>query len=257
MSTAITDQGHVIYEIENHIATIEFFHPLSNSLPGKILGKLAQTITELGNNDDVTVIILKSAGDRAFCAGASFDELISIKNLDTGKTFFSGFANVINAARKCPKLIIGRVQGKAVGGGVGMASAVDYCFATKFAAVKLSELAVGIGPFVVGPAVERKIGTSAMSQLAIDATEWQTADWAKQKGLYAEVFDNIEEMDRAVATLAQKLAASNPEAMRLLKKIFWEGTENWDTLLSERAAMSGQLVLSDFTVNAINKFKKK
>ena len=257
MSTAITDQGHVIYEIKNNIATIEFFHPLSNSLPGKILGKLAQTITDLGNNNEVTVIVLKSAGERAFCAGASFDELISIKDLDTGKTFFSGFANVINAARKCPKLIIGRVQGKAVGGGVGMASAVDYCFATKFAAVKLSELAVGIGPFVVGPAVERKIGTSAMSQLAIDATEWQTADWAKQKGLYAEVYDSIEEMDNAVDILSQKLASSNPEAMQLLKKIFWEGTENWDTLLSERAAMSGKLVLSDFTVNAINKFKKK
>lgn len=257
MSTAITDQGHVIHEIKDNIATVEFFHPLSNSLPGKILNKLAQTITELGENNDVTVIVLKSAGERAFCAGASFDELISIKDLDTGKTFFSGFANVINAARKCPKLIIGRVQGKAVGGGVGMASAVDYCFATKFAAVKLSELAVGIGPFVVGPAVERKIGTSAMSQLAIDATEWQTADWAKQKGLYAEVYDSIEEMDEAVATLAKKLASSNPEAMELLKKIFWEGTENWDTLLSERAAMSGKLVLSDFTVNAINKFKKK
>lgn len=251
------EQGGVNVSIENNIASIEFHHPLSNSLPGKVLQELANRITEMGNNDEVTVIILKSAGERAFCAGASFDELISIENLETGKVFFSGFANVINAARKCPKLIIGRVQGKAVGGGVGMASAVDYCFATKFASVKLSELAVGIGPFVVGPAVERKIGTSAMSQLAIDATEWQTAQWAKEKGLYAEIFDSADEMDAAIAKLASTLANSNPEAMQMLKKVFWEGTEHWDDLLLERAAMSGKLVLSDFTRNAINKFKKK
>lgn len=253
-----TEQGNVKFEInEKGIATIEFFHPMSNSLPGKVLNKLANTITELGNNDQVKVIILKSEGDRAFCAGASFDELISIDDMETGKVFFSGFANVINAARKCPKFIIGRVQGKAVGGGVGMASAVDYCYATKFAAVKLSELAVGIGPFVVGPAVERKIGTSAMSMLAINATEWYPAEWAKEKSLYAEIFDSIETMDEAIEVLANKLAQSNPEAMSMLKKVFWEGTEHWDTLLSERAAMSGKLVLSDFTRNAINAFKKK
>lgn len=253
-----TEQGNVTFEInETGIAIIEFFHPMSNSLPGKVLNKLANTITELGNNSQVKVIILKSKGDRAFCAGASFDELISIDDMETGKVFFSGFANVINAARKCPKFIIGRVQGKAVGGGVGMASAVDYCYATKFAAVKLSELAVGIGPFVVGPAVERKIGTSAMSMLAINATEWYPAEWAKEKSLYAEIFDSIEAMDEAIDVLANKLAQSNPEAMSMLKKVFWEGTEHWDTLLSERAAMSGKLVLSDFTRNAINAFKKK
>ncbi|MEZ4936023.1 MAG: enoyl-CoA hydratase/isomerase family protein [Crocinitomicaceae bacterium] len=258
MSTAnAVDQGHVEFAIDNGIATVEFGHPLSNSLPGKILAKLANTITELGQNKDVKVIVLKSAGEKAFCGGASFDELISIKDLATGKVFFSGFANVINACRKCPKLIIGRVHGKAVGGGVGVASAVDYCFATKHASVKLSELAVGIGPFVVGPAVERKIGLSGMSQLAIDATEWQTAQWAKEKGLYAEIFDTAEEMDEAISTLAGKLSKSNPEAMELLKKVFWQGTENWDDLLAERAAMSGKLVLSDFTVNAINAFKKK
>ena len=251
------EQGGVNVSIDNNIASIEFHHPLSNSLPGKVLQELANTITEVGNNDAVAVIILKSAGERAFCAGASFDELISIDTLETGKVFFSGFANVINAARKCPKLIIGRVQGKAVGGGVGMASAVDYCMATKFASVKLSELAVGIGPFVVGPAVERKIGTSAMSQLAIDATEWQTAQWAKDKGLYTEIFDSVDEMDSAIEKLSKTLANSNPEAMQMLKTVFWEGTEHWDTLLVERAAMSGKLVLSDFTRNAINKFKKK
>ncbi len=257
MTTAI-EQGTVEIEIDKDgIATIAFFHPLSNSLPGKILNKLADTITAAGNNDDIKVIILKSAGERAFCAGASFDELIAINDLETGKTFFSGFANVINAARKCPKLIIGRVQGKAVGGGVGMASAVDFCYATKFASVKLSELAVGIGPFVVGPAVERKVGTSAMSMMAINATEWYSAEWAREKGLYAETFEDVNKMDEAITVLANKLATSNPEAMSMLKKVFWEGTENWDTLLAERAAMSGKLVLSDFTKNAINAFKSK
>jgi len=252
------NQGHVKSEInENGIATIEFGHPLSNSLPGKILNLLAKTITDIGAKDEVKVIVLKSEGDRTFCAGASFDELISIKDLETGKTFFSGFASVINACRKCPKLIIGRVQGKAVGGGVGLASAVDYCLATKNASVKLSELAVGIGPFVVGPAVERKIGMSAMSQLTINATEFQTAEWAREKGLYAEVYTTVEEMDEAVQVLATKLANSNPEAMSMLKKIFWEGTETWDNLLKVRAGMSGQLVLSDFTENAINAFKTK
>lgn len=252
------NQGHVKSEInENGIATIEFGHPLSNSLPGKILNLLAKTITDIGAQDAVKVIVLKSEGDRTFCAGASFDELISIKDLETGKAFFSGFASVINACRKSPKLIIGRVQGKAVGGGVGLASAVDYCLATKHASVKLSELAVGIGPFVVGPAVERKIGMSAMSQLTINATEFQTAEWAREKGLYAEVYTTVEEMDEAIDVLANKLAKSNPESMSMLKKIFWEGTETWDNLLKVRAAMSGQLVLSDFTVNAINAFKTK
>lgn len=257
MSEAV-DQGHVEIKIQTSgIAVIEFGHPLSNSLPGKILRKLAQTIEEAGKNDAIKVIVLRSAGDKAFCAGASFDELISIDDLDTGKVFFSGFAEVINACRKCPKLIIGRVQGKAVGGGVGVASAVDYCFATKYADVKLSELAVGIGPFVVGPAVQRKMGLSAMSQLAINATEWRSAQWAYENGLYAGVYDDVEEMDQEIEALADRLAKSNPEAMRLLKKIFWEGTENWDSLLAERAGMSGTLVLSDFTRNAINAFKKK
>lgn len=252
------NQGHVEFTIaENGIATIEFGHPLSNSLPGKILQKLADTITDLGKNDEVKVIVLRSAGEKAFCAGASFDELISIKDLETGQQFFSGFAKVINACRKAPKFIIGRVHGKAVGGGVGIASAVDYCLATKFAEVKLSELAVGIGPFVVGPAVERKMGLSAMSELAINASEWRSAEWAQKKGLYTDVFETVEEMDAEVDALAKRLSKSNPEAMAMLKSIFWQGTENWDQLLAERAGMSGHLVLSEFTVNAINSFKSK
>ena len=239
------------------IATITFFHPQSNSLPGAVLRSLAENIENEGKHEDSKVIVLQSVGDKAFCAGASFDELIAIDDLETGKRFFSGFAMVINALRQCPKLVIGRVQGKAVGGGVGIASSVDYCFAVESASVKLSELAVGIGPFVVGPAVERKIGVSGMSQLAIDATEWRSARWAEQNGLYAQVFSNAEEMDAAIQTLAQKLASSNPEAMQELKKIFWAGTEHWDQLLIERAGISGKLVLSDFTRNAIQKFKSK
>lgn len=254
---AITDQGTIQVSIENGIGTAEFFHPMSNSMPGKLLNELAEHITSLGNNPEVKVIILKSSGDKAFCAGASFDELISIKDFETGKKFFSGFANVINAVRKAPKFVIGRVHGKAVGGGVGLASATDYCFATSNAAVKLSELAVGIGPFVVGPAVERKVGTSAFSQLAINATEWYSAQWAREKGLYADVFESTSDMDIAIQTLANKLSNSNPEAMLMLKKVFWQGTDHWDSLLDERAGMSGKLVLSDFTVNAINSFKSK
>jgi len=255
--TNATQQGDVFLNIENKIATVEFYHPLSNSLPGKVLAKLAETITEVGNNPKVSVVILKSAGERAFCGGASFDELIAIKNLEEGHVFFSGFANVINAMRKCPKLIIGRVQGKAVGGGVGLASSVDYCFATKFAAVKLSELAVGIGPFVVGPAVERKASISGMSAMAINATKFFDAEWAREKGIYTDVFETVEEMDEAISALAKKLANSNPEAMAHLKQIFWQGTNHWDKLLVDRAAISGKLVLSDFTKNAIQKFKSK
>lgn len=219
--------------------------------------ELGDTITKAGKDEATVVIILRSEGEKAFCAGASFDELIAINDLETGKKFFSGFAHVINAMRTCGKLVIGRVQNKAVGGGVGLASSVDYCFATTKASVKLSELAVGIGPFVVGPAVERKIGLSAMSQLAINATEWQSAEWAKEKGLYTEIFETEEEMDKAIQILAEKLATSNPEAMSELKTIFWQGTENWNTLLTERAGISGRLVLSEFTRNAINKFKGK
>lgn len=257
MSTDKREQGAVDCLIEDGLATVTFFHPSHNSLPGKILAKLANTITELGTNDAVKLILLKSAGDRTFCAGASFDELIAISNLEEGKKFFMGFANVINAMRKCPKLIIGRVQGKAVGGGVGVASATDFCVATKFASVKLSELAVGIGPFVVGPAVERKVGLSAMSQMAIDASTWQTADWAKEKGLFTELFDSAEEMDAYLEEYLKKLLSYNPEAMSDLKKVIWQGTEHWDNLLAERAGISGKLVLSEFTKNFIKQFQTK
>lgn len=249
--------AYVKANAENGIATIEFFHPASNSLPGHILSELAETITTQGNNDMVKVIVLRSGGEKAFCAGASFDELIAINDMETGKQFFSGFAKVINSMRSCGKLVIARVQGKAVGGGVGLIAAADYTIATEGSSVKLSELAVGIGPFVVGPAVERKIGNAAFTQLSIDATEWRSAEWAYQRSLYAEIFPTLDEVDNAVNKLAHRLATSSPEAMKELKNIFWEGTDHWDTLLTERAAISGRLVLSDFTRNAIAAFKAK
>lgn len=248
-------EAYVQQEINKGISTIEFFHPAHNSLPGEILARLANTITEAGENEEVKVIILKSGGDRTFCAGASFNELININDAETGKIFFSGFANVINAMRKCPKFIIGRIQGKTVGGGVGVASATDYCMATKFAAIKLSELNVGIGPFVVGPAVERKLGLSGMSQIAIDANSFYDAEWAKQKGLYNQVYDSLEELDEAVHEFAEGLCNYNPEAMKEMKKVFWRGTEDWDELLAERAVISGRLVLSEFTKETLKRFE--
>ncbi|HNG63256.1 MAG TPA: enoyl-CoA hydratase/isomerase family protein [Ferruginibacter sp.] len=250
-------EAYVRSHIEHGINTIEFYHPQSNSLPGKLLEELAKEIHFAGTHEETRVIILKSGGEKSFCSGASFDELISIQTEAEGLTFFSGFAHVINAMRRCPKIIIGRIQGKCVGGGVGLASAVDYAIATDKADIKLSELAVGIGPFVVGPAVERKIGTSAFSALAIDATNWRNTEWARKKGLFAEVHESIENMDEAVYRLASTLAHSNPAAMAEMKKVFWKGTEHWDQLLPERAAISGRLVLSEFTRNAINKFKAK
>lgn len=254
--TVATGRVHVTTD-QRGVTTITFFHPSHNSLPGDILNELANTITEAGRDEQTKVIILKSEGDRTFCAGASFDELIAIENKEQGLEFFSGFAKVINACRKSGKIIIGRVQGKAIGGGVGVAASTDYCFATKFAAVKLSELALGIGPFVVGPAVERKIGLAAFSQLSLDASKFQSAEWAKDKGLFAEVYDSIEEMDEAVQAFATNLAAYSPDALKAMKEVFWQGTKHWDELLVQRAGISGTLVLSGFTRNFIQSFKTK
>ncbi len=251
------EQGSVQTETHNGITTISFFHPQSNSLPGRILSELAHEIHFAGTHAETKVVILKSEGDKTFCAGASFAELTSIKTEIEGLQFFNGFANVINAMRKCPKLIIARIQGKCVGGGVGLAAAADYAIATSQADIKLSELAVGIGPFVVGPAVERKIGKSAFSALAIDATGWRNSEWAKKKGLFAEVHESIANMDEGVNRLAHTLAHSSPEAMAEIKKILWEGYDHWDKLLKERAAISGRLVLSSFTKNAISAFSTK
>ena len=246
---------YVSLTVEDKIGFIEFFHPAHNSLPGDILAKLAKTITDAGQDDSIKVIVLKSGGNRTFCAGASFKELIAINDAEKGKVFFSGFANVINAMRKCPKFIIGRVQGKTVGGGVGLASATDYCMATKFAAIKLSELNIGIGPFVVGPAVERKLGVSGMSQIAIDANSFYSAEWARDKGLFTKVVEDMKTLDEEVLAFARNLCNYNPEAMAKMKAMFWKGTEDWDSLLIERAQVSGTLVLSDFTKETLKRFK--
>ena len=246
---------YVKLDVKNGVGYIEFFHPSHNSLPSTVLSELARTIKNAGEDTSIKVIVLKSGGDRTFCAGASFEELVDIDDEDTGKEFFSGFANVINAMRKCPKFIIGRVQGKTVGGGVGVASATDYCMATKFASIKLSELNVGIGPFVVGPAVQRKMGLSAMSQIAMDANTFYSAEWAKDKGLYTQVFDTVEELDEAITTFAENLGNYNPKAMTEMKTMFWRGTEDWDQLLIQRAKISGRLVLSEFTKETLKRFK--
>jgi methylglutaconyl-CoA hydratase len=242
---------------QSGITTISFFHPAQNSLPGALLLQLAQSIQNAGNNPLTKVIILKSDGEQAFCAGASFDELLQITTKQQGLDFFSGFAKVINACRLSSKIIIGRIHGKAIGGGVGIAAATDHCFATANAAIKLSELTIGIGPFVIEPAVTRKIGLSAFSHITLNATDFYTAQWAKGKGLYADVFDDTAEMDTAINTLAQKITTWNPEALSALKKTLWQGTDNWDTLLTERAAISGELVLSPFAQDAISKIKSK
>ncbi|MCX6322803.1 MAG: enoyl-CoA hydratase-related protein [Sphingobacteriales bacterium] len=250
-------EGYVKAEIHQGISTIEFFHPQSNSLPGKILSELAKEIHFAGTHDETKVIVLRSAGEKSFCAGASFDELMLISSEAEGLKFFSGFAEVINAIRRCPKFVIARIQGKCVGGGVGLAAAADYAIAVEAADIKLSELAIGIGPFVVGPAVERKIGLSAFSALAIDAGMWRNSEWAKKKGLFAEVHPNIANMDESVHRLSNSLAHSSLAAMAELKKIAWHGTDHWDHLLQERAAISGRLILSEFSKQAIAKFKAK
>jgi len=251
-----TKKGTLHTEINNNIATVTFYHPQSNSLPSELLTRLTDQINTLSQNNQIVAILLKSAGNKVFCAGASFDELLSIKNSQDGKKFFSGFANLINAMRKCSKIIVGRIHGKAVGGGVGIIASCDYAFATTQAFIKLSELAIGIGPFVIEPAVSRKIGKNATIEMTLEPDIWKDVSWAKNKGLYAEIYQNTTILDQQIDLFCSKLASYNPEALYKIKKIIWEGTENWDTLLYQRAAVSGSLVLSDFTKNTLSKFGK-
>ena len=253
----IVQQGYVQTDITpNGVAHIVFFHPHHNSLPSRLLSQLTGAFEAAGNNPAVKILVLRSAEHKTFCAGASFDELADIQDFETGHTFFSSFGQVINAMRRCGKIVIGRVHGKAVGGGVGLAAATDVCLATQFATFRLSELAVGFGPFVIGPAVERKVGVPAFSQLALTPEEWRTADWGKTKNLYQEVFETPEQMDAYLLFLSEKLCAYSPDALAELKQVFWQGTDHWDTLLSERAAISGRLALSDYAKKAIEAFKK-
>lgn len=250
------ENGSLYTKIDQKVATIEFGHPASNSFVAELLDRLTEEFHKLSKNEEVTVIVLKSEGDRVFCAGASFDELMAISNLEEGKIFFSGFANVINAMRTCKKVIIGRVQGKTVGGGVGLASACDYVFASVDASIRLSELTIGVAPLVIGPAVERKIGKAAISELSLAPSEWKNAYWAKEKGLFSKVFDTMKTLDNELELFTQKLASYNPEALIEWRKVLWEGSSHWDKLLVDRAAITGKLVLSAFTKNALSKFKK-
>ena len=255
-SSQALGSGAVTCSVTEGIATVSFYHPKSNSLPAALLADIAGRITAAGKHPATRVVVIRSEGAGSFCAGASFDELKQINSPESGKEFFMGFARVMNAMRKCPKPIITRVQGKVVGGGVGILAASDYVLAVHEAPVRLSELAVGIGPFVVGPAIERRIGKSAFSAMSLDA-DWRDANWCVHHGLYTRLCDNLPALDQVLGTLAHRLAAFNPEAISKLRATFWEGTDDWDTLLEERAAMSGTLVLSDFTRNAIAAFEKR
>ncbi|RKR14901.1 methylglutaconyl-CoA hydratase [Maribacter vaceletii] len=255
MSTSRTG-GSLYTSINNRIATIEFGHPASNSFTAELLERLTKTLNELSINNAVSIIVLKSEGEKAFCAGASFNELMEVSNLSEGKIFFSGFANVINAMRNCSKVIVGRVHGKAVGGGVGIAAACDYVFASEKASVKLSELSIGIAPLVIAPAVAHRIGKAALGELSLAPTEWKNAYWAKEKGLFAKVFENTTDLDKELDFYTNQLAQYNPEALEAWKKVLWEGTDHWDKLLTERAAITGELVLSNATKQALRKFKK-
>lgn len=251
-------QGYVRTDITPAgIAHVTFFHPSHNSLPSLLLQGLVDAFDAAGKDTAVKVVVLRSAEHKTFCAGASFDELAAIREFETSLAFFSGFGNVINAMRRCPKIIVGRIHGKAVGGGVGLAAGTDFCMASQYGSVRLSELAVGFGPFVIGPAVERKVGAAAFSQLALNPGEWQTAAWAKEKGLFQEVFDTVEQLDAYIEHFTQNLTGYNPEALTELKKVFWQGTEHWDTLLRERAAISGRLALSASSKEAIAAFKAR
>ncbi len=253
---ATTRPGGSLYtKIDQKIAIVEFGHPASNSFVLELLDRLTSEFQKLSENDAITLIVLKSEGEGAFCGGASFDELMAVSTLAEGKVFFSGFANLINAMRNCKKIIVGRVQGKAVGGGVGLLAACDYVFATNAAAIRLSELSIGIAPLVIAPAVERKIGTSALSEMSLAPTEWKNAYWAQQKGLYAKVFESLKEMDKELIFFTEKLASYNPEALSEWKKVLWQNTGHWDSLLVERAEITGKLVLSEFTRKALAAFK--
>lgn len=249
------EKPYVTLSIKNEVGTIEFFHPDQNALPSHLLKKICEIIIEADSNKKIKIIVLKSGGERTFCAGANFNDLIAISTPDQGKLFFAGFANVINAMRNCSKLIIGSVQGKAVGGGVGLAASADYCLASKYASIKLSELSIGIGPFVIEPALKRKIGLSAFSQMTLDATTFYSADWAKQQGLFNAIYDTNEALDDATTAFAERLSTYNPAAMKAMKTVFWQGTDHWDTLLDERAEICGKLVLSEFTKESLKSFK--
>ena len=255
MGTSRTN-GSLYTNIQNKIATVEFGHPASNSFVSELLQRLTKTLDELSQNKEVSLVVLRSEGDGPFCAGASFNELMAVSSQEEGTVFFSGFAHVLNAMRRCSQPIIGRVQGKAVGGGVGLIAACDYVFASVDAAVRLSELTIGIAPLVIAPALERKIGVAGLAEMSLAPTEWKNAYWAKEKGLFSKVYDTRKEMDKELDHFTSQLGSNNPEALRELKKVLWQGTDHWDQLLPTRAAITGNLALSPHTKKALEAFKK-
>jgi len=248
----ITESGRVTSNTAAGVATITFSHPKSNSLPGRLLAELAGAVRAAGEDAEARVIVIRSEGDGPFCAGASFAELQGITDAEGGKRFFMGFVNLILAMIRAPKFVVTRVQGKAVGGGVGIVSASDYALAATGASLKLSELAVGLGPFIVGLPIEKKVGMGAFAAMSIDA-DWRDASWGLQHGLYAEVHPDIAALDAALEKRVAALVSSNPEAMAQLKRVFWEGTEGWEAQLEARAEMSGTLVLSEFTSRVVGR----
>lgn len=251
------ESGTVRTEVDKKVATVAFYHPSHNALPSSLLAQLAAVIRRLGKNPSIQVILLKSDGEGTFCAGANFDELLSIQDESSGKAFFSGFAHVINAIRLARQPVVGRIQGKALGGAVGLAAACDYCFATKEASIKLSELSIGIGPFVIAPVVKRKIGLSGLTELTLNPTIFKHADWALEKGLYQSVSEDIETMDRLADEFCIELSSYSPSALSAIKETLWQGTESWDTLLLTQAEISGRLVVDKRTKTILRKFKAK
>ncbi len=247
--------SYVKGELHAHIYTIEWYHPQGNSLTSVMLGGLLNEVSYAAHNDDVRVILLRSTG-AAFCGGASFDELLQLQSEKQATQFFNGVANVILAMRRCPKFIVARVHGKCVGGGLGIAAAADYAIAVEGAEIKLSELSIGIGPFVVGPAVERKTGLSSFSQLAIDAGNWRNADWARRKGIYAELHPSVESMEDSITRLTNSLAHYSPEAVAEVKKMIWHDTEHWEQLLPQRAVTSGKLIMGETARHFLDKFRE-
>lgn len=248
--------GDVAVELRDASAVVTFSHPKSNSLPDALLRKLADEIGKIAANSGIKVIVLRSEGTGAFCAGASFDEMKAIADAHNGREFFGGFARVILAMIRAPQFVVARVHGKVTGGGVALVAAADYSIAVNDASLKLSELAIGLGPFVIGPVVERKVGLGAFQALAIDA-DWRDAAWAERHGLYSRVVDDAKDLDKALEKLLEFLSLANPEAIKQLKLAFWSDTQDWGDLMDRRAAISGALVLSAHTRTAIEKFEKR
>lgn len=248
--------GTVTTHIADGVATVEFAHPKGNSLPAQLLNDLAAAIQAAGADPAARVIVLRSAGDSTFCAGASFDEFLAVSTPEQGQAFFSGFSRVILAMIRAPKFVLTRVQGQAAGGAIGLIAASDYSVAVRTARLKLSELQVGIGPFVVGVVIERKLGLASFMNLGVHA-DWHDAAWGERHGLYSALVDDAVALDTAVAAHAARLAASNPEAMREMKRVFWAGTEDWAERMAERAGMSGRMVLSEFTRRALERFRAR